>query len=136
MFRKSIRSLQEELQDLESQSESEARVLVGRGVNSDQLVEGLLPISRKVVALRDQIRHRTPWKELVARRDKVQKQLNAIPSPAELERSELQAELSSLELYLEFSRRKPLTLKTFLLLAAIVSAMVFGPQLIVDWLAP
>jgi uncharacterized coiled-coil DUF342 family protein len=135
MFGKSIQSLQEELRDLKSQSDSKAMDLVGRGVNSDQVVKDLMPINRRVVALRNQIRRKTPWKELVARRDEVQKKLNTLSPSNQLEKLQLQAEFADLDHYLKFSKRKPVTWITLLLFAAIL-LFIFGSRLIIDMVAP
>ena len=130
MFGKSIQSLQEDLRELESQAASQAGELVDSGVNSDQLVEALMPINLRVVALRNTIRHKTPWKELVARRKYIEGQLHILSTSSQIETMKLKAELSDLNDYLEFSRRKPLTWKGKLAFLAIVAALLVFQRVI------
>jgi hypothetical protein len=79
MFWKSIDSLKKELAGLQATSNARAMELVGRGVDSNRLVEELKPLSVQIVALKNQIRRKTPRTELADRRNSLQTRLKQCP---------------------------------------------------------
>ena len=133
---KSLNELRAERDALQAEIDSQAMRLTGRMVSSDQLISQLTPLTTKLVALKRQILLKTPRSELVARRKELERLLtlpSARPTPDELS---LRSELSNLKLHLDNPRHRPLTLKAFLIVAAIVIAAIYLPNLVVDWLAP
>ncbi|WP_258223602.1 hypothetical protein [Stenotrophomonas sp. HMWF003] len=67
----------------------------------------------------------------MARYRLLEKQAGELSARTAAEQRILDAELLDLQLHFANPRRRPLTLKTFLILAAVVAAMLYLPKLIV-----
>lgn len=90
-----------------------------------------MPQAERLVAIRAQILRRTPARALMARYRLLEKQAGDTSARTADEQRTLDAELLDLQLHFANPRRRPLTLKTFLILAAVVAAMLYLPKLIV-----
>jgi flagellar motor switch protein FliM len=134
---KSIHNLRAERDALQAEIDAQALHLTGRNVSTDQLIRVLTPLTTKLGAIKRQIILRTPHSELATRKQELERQTASIstrPTPYELS---LLNELSELKLHLDYPlHNRPLTLKAFLILAAIVAAAIFLPDIVVRMLAP
>ena len=140
-FRKSLARLCDEEAALASRIEMQAMALTGQGVDADRLMLALQPLTTELVRVRQQIRARSPWRTLAARRDALREQVAALGDLAGLDRRglmqrrQLEIELHDLDAWLEAPRRRPMTARSLLLFAAAVATMVFLPGWVARWLA-
>ncbi len=129
--RKSLAELHIERDALQAEMAAHAARLAGRQASAEQFAPALMPQAERLVAIRAQILRRTPARELMARYRLLEKQAGELSARTAAEQRILDAELLDLQLHFANPRRRPLTLKTFLILAAVVAAMLYLPKLIV-----
>ena len=119
-FPRTLKSLLKEKAELEAQLDAKSASLAALGPITVEISQKeLTPLTLPLVHLERRIRDKTPWKQLVARRDELRKTLES-SSPEDANTFYLRHDLASLDLYLEISssRRKPVT--------ALQLAVVFG----------
>jgi hypothetical protein len=134
MFGSPLRRLENELATLDAQIARHAMALVRGGASPEELLDHLKPLTLRSVELKNRIRERTPWRRLRARRDELLRALPAMPDGIERSRAEL--ELTQLDHHLLTQvRRRPMSMVSLALFAAVVCAMVLLPRLLVDWFA-
>lgn len=129
--RKSLAELYIERDALQAEMADHAARLAGRQASAEQFAPALMPQAERLVAIRAQILRRTPARELMARYRLLEKQAGELSACTAAEQRTLDTELLDLQLHFANPRRRPLTLKTFLILAAVVAAMLYLPKLIV-----
>lgn len=129
--RKSLAELHIERDALQAEMAAHAARLAGRQASAEQFAPALMPQAERLVAIRAQILRRTPARELMARYRLLEKQAGETSARTAAEQCTLDTELLDLQLHFANPRRRPLTLKTFLVLAAVVAAMLYLPKLIV-----
>ncbi len=129
--RKSLAELHIERDALQAEMAAHASRLAGRQASAEQFAPALMRQAERLVAIREQILRRTPARELMARYRLLEKQAGELSARTAAEQRILDAELLDLQLHFANPRRRPLTLKTFLILAAVVAAMLYLPKLIV-----
>jgi len=129
--RKSLAELHIERDALQAEMAAHAACLAGRQASAEQFAPALMPQAERLVAIRAQILRRTPARELMARYRLLERQAGETSARTGAEQRTLDTELLDLQLHFANPRRRPLTLKTFLVLAAVVAAMLYLPKLIV-----
>lgn len=134
IFGKSLKELTRERNKLVSEREAHADRLAMQMAPVEAYTKELTPIGLKICELDHKIRMKTPYSELIRRRDELRHAISR--SPAGIERTFLDSELLSLEALLSNPRTAPISWKHAAIFFAVVAAMVVLPELIVDWLAP
>lgn len=133
---KSLDELRAEHDALQARIRAEAMGLVGAGTPNDRLVGQLRPLTTELVALKRKILLKTPRPALLARVEELERLTASLPPHPSPDDVLLKSELANIKRHLEDAGRDALTLKSFLAFVIFVTAVVYVPRLVADWLAP
>ncbi|MCF7751692.1 hypothetical protein KQ945_13120 [Bacillus subtilis subsp. subtilis] len=132
----SLAELRLERDTLEADMAEHAARLAARQTPAEDYAPALRPQAERLGAIRAKILLETPTRELWARYRLLQQQAREPLVRTYSEQYALDSELRDLDLHFSNPRRRPLTLKTLLVLMAVVAAMLYGPQWVGELLSP
>lgn len=133
---RSLTELRLQRDTLQADMDAHAARLAARQTPAEHYAPALLPQAERLGELNAQILRKTPTRELWARYRLLKQQAAEPRKRTRSEQYALDTELRDLDLHFSNPRRRPLTLRTLLVLIAVVAAMLYGPQWVVELLSP